>query len=84
MPGTPLRVTWFHCHELHWVGFGVSAGPIATNYIDDVSYDIVRNPPQAKEVGYWLADASVGLGSNDDRWKLTAWVKNLADERYRT
>jgi iron complex outermembrane receptor protein len=54
------------------------------NYMDDVSFDIVRNPPEAVEEGYWLADASFGLGAPDSRWEVTAWVKNLADERYRT
>jgi iron complex outermembrane receptor protein len=57
---------------------------LAANYQDDVTFDIVRSPPEAKEEGYWLADASVGIGAPDDRWKVTAWVRNLADERYRT
>lgn len=56
----------------------------AANYTDDVTYDIVRNPPEAEEEGFWLADARVGIGAADDRWNVSAWVKNLADERYRT
>jgi iron complex outermembrane receptor protein len=57
---------------------------VSTNYMDDVAFDIVRNPPQAIEDGYWLGDASIGLGASNDRWQVTAWVKNLADKRYRT
>jgi iron complex outermembrane receptor protein len=57
---------------------------LATNYQDDVTFDIVRDPPEAREDGYWLADASIGIGAPDERWKVSAWVRNLADERYRT
>jgi iron complex outermembrane receptor protein len=57
---------------------------LAVNYQDDVTFDIVRDPPEAREDGYWLADASIGIGAQDERWKVTAWVRNLADERYRT
>ncbi|MGE0581934.1 MAG: TonB-dependent receptor [Steroidobacteraceae bacterium] len=57
---------------------------LSGNYQDDLSFDIVRDPPQAHERGYFLADARIGIGADDDRWNAYLWAKNLADERYRT
>lgn len=57
---------------------------LAGNYQDDVKYDIVRSPPDAEEDGYFIADARLGIGAADERWGVYAWVKNIADERYRT
>ncbi len=57
---------------------------LAGNYQEDVTYDIVRAPPEAKEDGYFLMDARLGIGADDERWGVYAWVKNLNDERYRT
>ena len=54
------------------------------DYQEHVNYDIVRDPPQAKEDSYWLYDARVGIGSADDKWDISLWGKNLADEQYRT
>jgi iron complex outermembrane recepter protein len=56
----------------------------AANYQGDLTFDVVRDPPEAREKGYWLADARVGIGAQDDRWNVSVWAKNLADERYRT
>ena len=57
---------------------------LATSYQDDVTFDIVRSPAEAEEDGYWLTDARVGVLAADGRWSVHAWVKNLADERYRS
>ena len=57
---------------------------LAANYQGDLTFDVVRNPPEAREPGYWLADARVGVGAADDRWNVSVWGRNLADERYRT
>jgi iron complex outermembrane receptor protein len=56
----------------------------AANYQGDLTFDVVRDPPQAQEDGYWLADARIGIGSADERWNVSVWGKNLFDERYRT
>lgn len=79
----------FNLNALVRYRWPISAGlnvdvTLAGNYQDDVSFDIVRNPPQAREDGYFLADARIGVGSDDDRWSAYLWAKNLADERYRT
>ena len=49
-----------------------------------MTFDIVRSPAEAEEDGYWLTDARVGVLAADGRWSVHAWVKNLADERYRS
>jgi len=79
----------FNLNALFRYRWPISAGlnvdvTLAGNYQDDLSFDIVRNPPQAREDGYFLADARIGVGSDDDRWSVYLWAKNLADERYRT
>jgi iron complex outermembrane receptor protein len=85
LPNSP-ELTFNTMIRYHWPMTSALQAEVmfAANYQDDVTFDIVRNPPEAKEDGYWLADASVGIGAPDDRWKVTAWVRNLADERYRT
>jgi iron complex outermembrane receptor protein len=56
----------------------------AANYQDDIAFDVVRNPPQARESGYVLADARIGVGAADEGWMVSLWARNLADKRYRT
>lgn len=56
----------------------------AANHQGDLTFDVVRNPVEAREDGYWLADARIGIGSKDDRWNIALWGRNLTDERYRT
>lgn len=45
-------------------------------------HDIIRNPPEAQEGSHWLYDARIGIGAADDRWDISLWGKNLADEQY--
>ncbi len=56
----------------------------AANYQGDLTYDVVRDPPEAEESAYWLADARFGIGAADDKWNVSVWAKNLFDERYRS
>ena len=57
---------------------------LALAYKDDVTYDIVRQPAETLEEGYWLADARLSLAKVDQKWSVYAWGRNLGDERYRT
>lgn len=63
----------------HSVGITVSA-----NYKDKTAYDIVRQPPETIEKGYWLVDLRVGINSIVSGWGAHIWVKNLADKKYRS
>lgn len=56
----------------------------AAAYKDDVVYDIVREPPETVEDGYWLVNARAGISAPDGRWSVYLWGENLSDERYRT
>jgi iron complex outermembrane receptor protein len=42
------------------------------------------NAPSNREPGYWIVGAQLGLADADDRWALSAWVKNLTKTKYRT
>jgi iron complex outermembrane receptor protein len=52
-------------------------------YVDE-HYLEPNNREYLAEDGYFIANARVSLLSQDDRWSVSAWVKNLADEEYRT
>jgi iron complex outermembrane receptor protein len=43
-----------------------------------------NNRDYLAEDGYFIANARLSLLSLDDRWSVSAWVKNLNDEEYRT
>lgn len=43
----------------------------------------IGNAPSNLEPGYWLVNARIGIGNIDDRWALSAWVKNLTKSQYR-
>ena len=36
----------------------------------------------ARQPGYALANAGIGLRGREDRWSVTLWAKNLFDKRY--
>ena len=57
---------------------------VAMAYKGKVSYDIVRQPPETLEDGYWLVNARVGVSGANGAWSLYLWGRNLTDERYRT
>ncbi len=52
-------------------------------YVDE-HYLEPNNREYLAEDGYFIANARLSLLSQDDRWSVSAWVKNLADEEYRT
>ena len=33
--------------------------------------------------GYFVGNASIGLGSEDERWRATLWVKNFTNSKYK-
>ncbi len=57
---------------------------VAIAYKDDVTYDIVRQPAETLESGYWLVDARLDVSGARDKWSVYLWARNLTDERYRT
>ena len=55
-----------------------------TSYKDDVSYDIVNQPMETLEDGYWITNARAGITSATGSWGVHLWGKNITDEVYRT
>ena len=55
-----------------------------TSYKDDVSYDIVNQPQETLEDGYWITNARAGIASASGSWGIHLWGKNITDEVYRT
>ena len=53
------------------------------HYVDE-HYLEPNNRDYLAEDGYFVANARLSLLSQDDRWEVSAWVKNLTDEEYRT
>lgn len=52
-------------------------------YQSRVAFDIVRNPPQAIEGGYFLGNAEAGANLGD-HFRMSVWGKNLFNKLYRT
>lgn len=55
-----------------------------SSYKDDVNYDIVRQPTETKEDGYWLTNMHIGVEAENGTWSVHFWSKNITDEEYRT
>ena len=41
------------------------------------------NNPSSEEDSYFVGNISTSYTSEDERWKVSAWVKNVTDEEYR-
>jgi iron complex outermembrane receptor protein len=68
-----------------WPVSGTLAAAIQTdfNYVDEHFLE-PNNREYLSEDGYFVANARLSLLSQDERWSVSAWVKNLGDEEYRT
>ena len=52
-------------------------------YQSEINFSLAQDPNTVQE-GYALVDASVRFGAADDRFILSAFVKNLFDQNFRT
>lgn len=68
-----------------WPVSGTLATAIQTdfNYVDEHFLE-PNNREYLAEDGYFVANARLSLLSQDERWAVSAWVKNIGDEEYRT
>lgn len=62
---------------------GVLALQTDVNYQDDI-YLTPDNSDLLAQDGYWLWNGRVSLNSLDERWNLSAWIKNIEDKEYLT
>jgi iron complex outermembrane receptor protein len=51
-------------------------------YVGKQYFDL-QNNPIATEKGHAVMNASITLSGADERWNVSVWVKNLANEQYR-
>jgi iron complex outermembrane receptor protein len=54
-----------------------------SSYVDDHYFEIF-NVDRMQEDGYWVHNARLQFDSSDEDWSVALWVKNLADEEYRS
>jgi iron complex outermembrane receptor protein len=59
------------------MNFNVNARWMSSQYLD------TSNIPATLQPSYWIANSSLGIGSLDDRWTVTAYVRNLTNSEYR-
>ncbi len=67
-------------------GFALGGGGVLTprvewSYRSDQFFD-TSNDPILSQDGYWLANASLRIGTDDDRWGITLWGKNIFGKEY--
>lgn len=53
------------------------------NYSSSVQYS-VGNPASTVQKPYGIVNLTAGVGADDDRWRLSFYVRNLTDKRYAT
>jgi iron complex outermembrane recepter protein len=84
IPNAP-SVTFNGRIRYEWPVGGTLAAAIQTdfNYVDEHFLE-PNNREYLSEDGYFLANARVSLLSQGGPWQVSAWVKNLGDEEYRT
>ena len=51
------------------------------NYVDEL-YKNIDNDEHLKAASYWLLNARMTLASENERWQVSLWGKNLTDEIY--
>ncbi len=54
-----------------------------SSYVDDHYFEIF-NVDRMQEDGYWVHNARLQFDSSNEDWSVALWVKNLADEEYRS
>ena len=63
------------------VSFGTFTLQLDWTYQDKVYFDALNNE-LLSENSYWLWNGRVAWTSNDDRWEVAAWGRNLGDKEY--
>lgn len=66
-----------------WIVFGGNlSAQVDFNYVSEFCFSVVCNPNE-QEDAYFVANAQLSFRSQDEKWRLAAFVKNLGDEEYR-
>lgn len=83
LPNAPdYRINVSARYESGVAGTGFKVfGQAAASFQSDYNFAIEQDPNQLQD-GYTIVDMSAGIGTKDDRYKLTFFVKNLFDTHY--
>ena len=81
MPNTPELKAYVNGRYDHEFASGKHRGFVQVSYSwqDDVQFSLDQNPATIQEA-YGLLNASIGFGSQDDRYLLTLFGRNLTGE----
>lgn len=63
------------------VGAGTLNVQVNGNYRSKQFFDVSNNP-YAVQNGYWLVNARLGFGIEDQHWEVAGFVRNLTKKRY--
>jgi iron complex outermembrane recepter protein len=84
LPASPKWRVSFTPRYQHDLGSRLLAfGQVNVNYQSAQVFDLTQDP-LLRQNGYTLVDLSLGLSTNDDRYGVTFFVKNLFNESYFT
>ena len=66
-----------------WPIFGGNlSAQVDFNYVDDFCFGVICHPLE-EEDSYIVANTRLSYTTDDERWRLAAFVKNVGDEEYR-
>ena len=82
MPQTP-DISVNGLARYSWSGFGGTFSVQADATYNDGSYFSIFNGPEELEESYTLVNANVSYTSGGEHWRLTGFVRNLTDQKYR-
>lgn len=82
-----LSPTWNVNLGLDWDVMSTSLGTVVlrleSSWVDAQYFDVF-NVERLKQGAYWLHNARLQFDDADEQWSTGVWVRNLADEEYRT
>lgn len=61
---------------------GSLSAQVDFNYVDDFCFSVTCNPTE-EEDSYFVANVQLSYTTGDDRWRFTAFSRNVGDEEYR-
>ncbi len=61
---------------------GFVSAQVDFNYVDDFCFSVTCNPTE-EEDSYFVANVQLSYATGDERWRFTAFSKNVGDEEYR-
>jgi iron complex outermembrane receptor protein len=64
------------------IASGLKAVILGTARYSDGTFKDAVNDPLISSGSYWLFDARLAVGADDDKWEVAVWGRNLSDDRH--